>query len=428
MSEQMRKWEKILLEDYSLTPAPGHELIDLKSLGILPVAMGGAGGFNAEADIPATTADGVNTNQLWADYQRTLQMYRDWRNPFISLLTFNTTNPFDQVAAVGGTTNFEEASEYGEPVGVRIAVTPVFRGYGHKWYDLAARYTWRFLLKATSGQLDSINNAALEADTRLLFDRVMRTVFNNSTTNLLNPEGQQIHKFWNGVSIGGETPPDYRTNTFTATHNHFLGANYASSTGVAAKGDPAVPSLGLEDMYNHLRHHGYSLDNGYRIVLMANSVQTAFIRTFRAGVDPGPGLAATYDFIPAVGQPGLLIGPDVTAPSLGVNQVSAGVVPGLNTIGTYGNILIVEDDFIPTDYLFMFATGGTDNLGNPIGLRADPRLQGLQLVKGRTPDYPLIDSFYTHGLGAGVRNKGGGVVMQISAATTYTPPTAYSAA
>jgi hypothetical protein len=426
-------WERIILPDYSLQAAPGHELIDLRTLGIMPVMMGGAPGFNAEADIPATTSDGVNINQIWQDYQRILQLYRDWRDPLISLLTFNITASWEQIGASGSQSSFEEASEYGEPVGIRVQAVPYIRGYEHKWYDLAARYTWRFLLKATQAQLDAIQNVALEADSRLLFDRVMRTVFNS--TNKINAEGQVVHKFWNGVDVGGETPLTYKLTTFTATHNHYLASNTVGSVlvpnGVRTSEGAAKNTEGVENMYEHLRHHGYSLDNGYRIILMLNSQESARVRTWRANVQP-TGIAtteskvATYDFIPAVGQPGLLIGPDVTAPSLGIRQVSANAVPGLNTIGSYGNILIVEDDMVPAGYPFMFATGGTDNLNNPVAIRSDPRLQGMQLVKGRTPDYPLIDSFYTHGLGAGIRNKGAGVVLKLDTDTTYEPPAAYA--
>jgi hypothetical protein len=411
--------ELVALLDYATKANDGYELIDMRALGILPIVLGGAQGYNSEADVVTSTVDGVDLNQIWTDYRRTLDLLRDQREPYISSLTFATTASFDQVGTTGTGSTFEEASEFGEPVGLRLAGAPVLRGYGFKWYDLAARYTWRFLLKATQAQLDAINDAAIEADNRLVFDRVMRTVFN--PTNGLNAEGQVVHKFWNGVSVNGEAPPTWKQTSFTATHNHYLASNVAT---LAAKGDVAVPNLGLEDMYEHLRHHGYSIDNGYRVVAMMNSAQTALVRSWRANVDPGPGVAATYDFIPAVGQPGLLLG--ATAQPVGVSQVSANVIPGLNVIGSYGNILIVEDDIIPASYVFMYATGGTDSLSNPIAIREDPRLRGMQLVKGRTPDYPLIDSFYTHGLGTGVKNKGGGVVMQIVASTTYTAPAAYA--
>lgn len=415
--------ELVALLDYATTAAPGTELIDMEALRILPIALGGAQGYNSEGDLPSTTVDGVDINQIWTDYQRALQLLRDARDPFVSLLTFGTTRAFDQIGATGSGSSFEEASEFGEPVGLRVPTAPILRGYPFKWYDLAARFTWRFLLKADQAQLDAINNAAMEADNRLVFDRVMRTVFNN--TNGMNAEGQVVHKFWNGVAVNGETPPDYKSNTFTSTHNHYLASNIAE---LVPKDDSTVAGtqIGLEDMYEHLRHHGYSLDNGYRVVAMMNSAQTAAVRTWRAGVDASVSGTSipTYDFIPATGQPGLLLG--ATAQPVGVSQVSPNSVPGLNTIGSYGNILIVEDDLIPAGYVFMYATGGTDSLSNPIALRSDPRLQGVQLIKGRTPDYPLIDSFYTHGLGAGVKNKGAGVVLQVVASTSYTPPSAYS--
>lgn len=417
------KRELIALLDYATKPQAGYELIDFGALGILPIALGGAQGFNSEGDLPSTTVNGVDLNQIWTDYQRTLQLLRDQRDPIISLLTFQTTRAFDQIGATGNGSSFEEASEFGEPVGIRVSGAPLLRGYDFKWYDLAARYTWRFLLKADSTQLDAINNAAMEADNRLVFDRVMRTIFNN--TNKTNAEGQTVHKFWNGVNVGGETPPDYKSNTFTATHNHYLASNIAE---LVPKDDTTVAGtqIGLEDMYEHLRHHGYSLDNGYRVIVMMNSAQTAVLRTWRANTDVSVSgtSVATYDFIPAVGQPGLLLG--ATAQPVGVTQVSSNAVAGLNTIGSYGNMLIVEDDLVPAGYVLMFATGGQESLNNPVAIRSDPRLQGVQLIKGRTPDYPLIDSFYTHGLGSGIRNKGAGAVLQIVASTSYTPPTAYS--
>lgn len=417
------KRELVALLDYATTAHEGMELIDMHALGIMPIVLGGAQGFNSEGDLPSTTQDGVDVNQIWTDYQRALQLLRDQRQPLISFLTFSTTSAYDQIGASGSGGSFEEASEFGEPVGLRVPAVPYLRGYDFKWYDLAARYTWRFLLKATQAHLDTINNAAIEADNRLMFDRIMRTVFNS--TNKMNAEGQTVHKFWNGVAVNGEAPPDYKTNTFTSTHNHYLASNTASF--LPKDSSTAGTQLGLEDMYEHLRHHGYSLDRGFRIVAMMNSVQTAVIRTWRAGVDADPGADTslpTYDFIPAVGQPGLLLG--ATAQPVGVTQVSANAIPGMNVIGSYGNMLIVEEDLVPAGYVAMFATGGPDSLENPIAVREDPRLRGMQLIKGRTPDYPLIDSFYTHGFGTGVKNKGSGVIMQIVASTTYTPPSAYS--
>ncbi len=50
-----------------------------------------------------------------------------------------------------------------------------------------------------------------------------------------------------------------------------------------------------------------------------------------------------------------------------------------------------------------------------IGLRehANPSFSGLRLIRGNKPDYPLIESYYVHGIGAGVRQRGGAAVMQV---------------
>ena len=59
-----------------------------------------------------------------------------------------------------------------------------------------------------------------------------------------------------------------------------------------------------------------------------------------------------------------------------------------------------------------------------VGLRehVNTSLRGLRLVKGPNPDYPLIDSFYQRGFGTGVRQRGGAVVMKITAGS-YSAPT-----
>ncbi len=112
-------------------------------------------------------------------------------------------------------------------------------------------------------------------------------------------------------------------------------------------------------------------------------------------------------------------------------QVSGGRVPatyrGLRAIGTYGEMLIVEDDLFPVGYVLIVGSGGAANLNNPVGIREhkNPNLRGLRLVKGRDADYPLIDSFYNVGLGTGIRQRGGAAVMQIKASGSYTPPTEY---
>lgn len=361
-------------------------------------------GYNERGDVITETTDGFPLNRMWDEFQRTIRMWNAQRDALTNLLTFNVTAliegvryPIEQ--------DFQEASEFGEPTGIRLG--PSFRmGYDFKWWDLAIRYTWMFLAEATTAQLTALNNTALEADNRLMFTRVMKQIFNSTTkTADIDGESVNVYPFYNGDSM---VPPKWKNTTHSTGHNHYL-----------ESGATTVDSGDLDAMAAHLTHHGYTQITGYRLVLLVNQAQGATIRTFRSADGD------LFDFIPAAGVGG---GVYLPANSGIVGQVAVTNIPGLNTIGTYGQFTIVEEDYIPAGYMFGFATGGELAIGNPVGIRQheNASLQGLRLVKGRDNDYPLIDSFYLHGMGTGVRHRGAGVVMEIGNGGTYTVPAAYA--
>jgi hypothetical protein len=128
--------------------------------------------------------------------------------------------------------------------------------------------------------------------------------------------------------------------------------------------------------------------------------------------------------VPAAGQPGFYIPTDVQLVNGG--QV-ANSYRGMNVIGNYGPMLVVEEDYVPTGYLALIGSGGQANLQNVVGIRehSNPSLRGLRLVKGPNPDYPLVESFFQRGFGTGVRQRGAAVVTQITASGTYATPAAY---
>ena len=150
------------------------------------------------------------------------------------------------------------------------------------------------------------------------------------------------------------------------------------------------------------------------IVALMNRREATVARTWRVANGD------SNDFIPAVGTPGQFLPKDVEL----FGGQPANQYRGLNVIGSYGDVLILEEDTIPVGYVPMIATGGAANLNNPVGLRehSNPSLRGLRLVKGPNPDYPLIDSFYNRGFGTGVRQRGGAIIMQITASASYTKP------
>jgi hypothetical protein len=404
-----------------LTPTPTPELVlpntanralpgpfedFLLGMGVDPILLelsfeGADRGTNQAADVITETLDGADLNAMWREFQTTVNIWNRDRNALVNVLTFGVTNPVERVR-YPVEEDFEEATEFGEPKGIRLG--PSFNmGYDFKWYDLAIRYTWLFLAESTQAQLRALNNSALEADNRLMFTKILRAIFNNvNRSATINEQAVNVYPFYNN---DGTTPPSYHGNTFASSHNHYL-----------VSGGATVDSGDLDALETHLTEHGYNINSGYKLVLMVNRAQGTVIRQFR--VSDGD----KYDFIPSAGYGGGVIlqqGQIIARPTGGVS--------GLLEIGTYGPWIIVEDDYVPAGYMLGIATGGERNLTNPVGIREheNANLRGLQLVKGREPDYPLIDSFYRHGFGTGIRHRGGGVVMQVKASGTYDIPAAY---
>jgi hypothetical protein len=365
----------------------------------------GNAGYHDTRDVLVTNStDGVDYNDMWAEFQATVTLQNSERQAIIDFLTFDVTANIETVAQLSSA-KFERASEYGEPRGIRQKPTSFSLGYDFGWYDLGARYTWQFLADASSGQVTAIHSAALDADNRLVFEVVLSALYNNvNRTAVIDDLEVPVKALYNA---DGTVPPTYKTNVFDGTHNHYLTSGAATIT----SGD-------LDDLIEHLRHHGYDKTNGVTQVLLVNSREGKVIRGFRQANGD------TYDFIPSVNEPQDLI---LEATQVVSGGRPAGTYGGLNVIGKYGDVLIIEDDLFPVGYVVIVGTGGRQNLNNPVGLRQHqrPELRGLRLVKGRDADYPLIDSFYNRGIGTGIRQRGGSAVMQITANPAYTPPTQY---
>lgn len=397
---------------FSTMPKNGMELVNLRELGILPGARGGAPrqGTHVAADVVTQTADGRDLNDLWRDYAEMLNAVNGQRQAIIRFLTFPVTSPLEMVPQVGDGVDFEEASEFGEPVGARIQPTYFNMAYGFKWYDLAARYTWQYLADATQTMVDSVANASVEAFYRRQLLDLFRCVFNPTNVKAnIQQQPYDVYKFYNGAD--SVVPPTYKNNSFLSSHTHYKTTNNASLLGSH-----------LDGLLDDFASHGYGLENGYRTVIMVNSAQGNVIRGFRSTANGGSG---RFDFIPSQGQPGQIMLQNQTI--IGQRQ-APDTLEGLSVIGTYGNAYIVVDDWMPVGYLFAFVTGGSESLGNPVGLRehANTGLRGLRLVKGRNADYPLIDSFWAAGFGYGVRHRGAGQILQVVASATYTTPAQYA--
>lgn len=398
-----------MLTSSSLPRKFGSELIPL-----LVGLRGSERGFNTEGDVITQTVDGVPLNNIWAEFRQAVDLVNRQRQGIVDFLTYTVANPVVTVPQFGGGSDFEVASEFGVPRAVRQEASYFQMGFDFEWYDSAVRYTWKFLAEATAEQITSLNAAILEADNRLVFNEVMKTLFspaNRVATITNNP--YTVYSLYNA---DGTVPPQYKTTTFTGTHSHYI-------TSGAAVVDPKD----LEDLMLLVTEHGFSPDNGVDLVIMVNKTEGDRIRQFRSlsnGSAAGSTYVGQYDFIPAQGTPALLRPTDVQQ----VGGSPAATLRGLKVIGSYGDAVIVQEDYIPSGYMVCFGTGGAESLTNPIGIRehANPGLRGLRLVKGRRDDYPLQDSYYQRGFGTGIRQRGGAAIMQITASASYTAPAVYA--
>lgn len=357
-------------------------------------------GTNERADIITQTADGADLNAMWDEFQQTIGLLNRDRTALVNLLTFNVTKNVERIRYPEGD-DFEEASEYGEPKGIRLG--PSFNlGFDFKWYDLAIRYTWMFLAESSQAEVEALNNSAIEADNRLVFVKVLSAIFDNRNREAsINGQDVPVYPFYNG---DGTVPPSWKTYTFTGTENHYL-----------TSGAATVDSGDLDDMAQKLIRKGYGTLRGYRHVLLVNNQEGKVIRKFKVASGDD------YDFLPSQNVGGgirLADGQVIGAP--------AGT-PLAGEIGTYGPWRVVEEDYIPAGYMIGFATGGERNVGNPVGIRehANASLRGLTLIPGDNNSYPLVDSYYRHGFGSGVRHRGAGVVMEVTTDATYTRPAGY---
>jgi hypothetical protein len=365
-------------------------------------AFGQEQGFNERADV-VRAADGTDLNDFWQEVQDTIRIRNADREDMISQLTYRTDEIQEEVS-VPSEVDFERASEFGQPVGIKGTAKRFFRGYDFGFYDLAIRYTWMFIAEATAQQLQNNHNLALEADIKLQFRKVMQRLFNPLNGNGFTDKNEAITTFaaYNG---DGEVPPRFKTNVFDGSHNHYT-----------ITGNTAVTPANLDALAAQTEEHGYTLQGGYKTVLWVSKQEATLIKTFRVANN------AQYDFVPNPEYYGGAVwvpnnGSYVGGPS--------GRVPG--EIGTYGPFHIVEEQYIPTGYLVSIVTGGADQLTNPVAYRehSNEAYRGLKVIPGQRSDYPLLDSFYRRGLGTGIRHRGAVAIMQVKANGTYSIPAAY---
>lgn len=366
--------------------------------------FGRENGYNERADV-IRAADGADLNEFYNEVNAAIALRNRDRTSLLDRLVARVDGVSEEITTPSEV-SFEEATEFGQPMSQKGGAARFFRGFDFKFWDLAIRYTWMYIAEADLRQLRLNNNLALEADTKLQYQKLLTRLFNplNSNGFTAKNEPVTVYAAYNG---DGEVPPAYDGTTFLGSHNHYL-----------VSGGASITAANMTTLDNALGEHGYNLPNGYELILWVNKQESAIIRTFKAGVN-----GSVYDFVP---NPNLYNG-KIWVPNNGEYVGGPGATPVKGEIGTWGPFRIVEQNAIPAGYVVGVATGGQESLGNPIGYREheNPDYRGLKLIPGQRSQYPLVDSFYRRGFGTGIRHRGALVIMQIKASGNYQVPAAY---
>lgn len=359
-------------------------------------------GVSTEADaLVSVSADGVDLNSIWEQVSAAIGAWNADRSALTSLLTFSTTNSADAIPQAASSESFEVATEFGQPESLRAPTAHLLAGYTFEDYDLATRWSWKFLRNATKEQILAQANYALEADNKLVAGTILQRLFDNTTEQ--NEWAHTVYPIFNGDS---GVPLDYLGKSFTAPHNHFL----VSGSDVMDSGD-------LEQAAKLVTEHGFGTEVSSRLLAFVNPAQAEIISTFRAGVQNNNDQIAKH-YIPSQGSPAYL------QPENIVGQVAPAQFNGLAVQGSYSNVWIVASDYIPEDYLAVLATYGPNSPSNLMGFREHVQApyRGLRRIPGPVAAYPIQEAFFSRSFGVGVRRRGQAAVVQIKAAGNYDVP------
>jgi hypothetical protein len=369
-----------------------------------------SGGIGTEGDLVFTTEDGVPINNLWAEAQAALAIWNQGRSKLVDILTFPVVNEVETVPQVGEA-RFEIATEMGEPEGERLKISYFQLGYDFEDYDRATRFTWKFLRDADAQQVRAVTNALFQADEITIFKNVMAAIFDNENRVAdIRNRAYNVYSLYNGTD--GVVPPSYRGTSFTSNHSHYM-----------VSGNTEIDSGDLEDAYENIAEHGYTIEAGTQIVVLMNRAQLKKVRLWRQGEVSANTVVANYDFIPSRNQPSQFL----DSPTGLLGSLPPDTWNGLRVYGSYGDMLLIEEPFMPNNYFLMFGTGGAGNLQNLVGFREhkNPFYRGLRILQGNDQNYPLVESYFARAFGTGIRQRAGAVVMQIKGAGSYEVPATF---
>ncbi len=391
--------------------APALTFADCPMIDGVPVApifggeQSGQMGIIQAGDALAThTADGVDLNTIWAELVEGFDAWNQHRTDLTSLLSFKTVLPGEAVPQNISSPSFEQLTEYGLPNAAGVPSSALVLGYDFGDFGSRSSFTWQALRAMTAEQVYAAINGIMHSDNRLVTGTILKRLF--TPTPKTNNEGYTCRGLYN--ADGQFVPPYLGTEFDPATTTHYW-----------KSGATQVDSGDIEDAVRAIRAKGYGRDASSQILILASSIESENIQTFRQGEESRTGgPVAKHSFIPSAKAPAYL------QPDNIIGTPISGEFHGIECLGSYGPAWLVESAFVPDGYVAVVATSGPNAQNNVVGVREHPveSYRGLLAVPGGI-HYPMTDSTYIRSFGVGVRQRGAAVAIQIGSGTDYTAPT-----
>lgn len=323
---------------------------------------------------------------LAAAIREYLDYYNAALNSFLGLYAIRTTEYTERYYSGAEAGRLRPSDQYGRGL-ISRAPDPTYFDVAYpidQWDDRLG-WTALFMSYATGQQINDEFIASQERDKNTLMAALFTSLFfkANYTWEDENHGTLSIKRLLNA---DGTVPPRWRSNSFSGSHQHYLGT------------DGAVDYDFLVSVYEHLREHGYGSD----VVL-------------EVAPDVGTTISELDEFYEAQ---------DTVDPRINFSNAdtpTTATVTNNRAIGRIANMEVRVNEDFQDGYGFATDVDGEP----PIAMREDPidALRGFRIMNDTPSDqFPLTNAYMVRRAGFGIRNRVNGVCFSVNASTTYDDP------
>ncbi len=318
------------------------------------------------------TIDNISANDLYNKYLGWIDEYNtspEYVSEFISRVSVKIDKPNAVLSEAH--LEFVESADLYMPDWQKAKETSL--PVELKYYALGQAFTRRFINSSSSYELDERTKKAISADQRLIMKKYFGTMLTKSATG-----------FYHGSTY---IPPNYKNNTFTSSHQHYVMSNLGA-------GDAVWDIDDIRWVKEHILEHGYSALN---LHLYANSNTIRDIE----------GWATWYAAANTTVQTPL------------TDKLSTeGFAQGVSIEG----FVLHHEEWIPDDYM-LFLSQDEPCMAERVHPNTSAR--GLTLIPGKNSNCQLEDSYYERAIGVAVIAKGSGVMMYNTTGSSWINPSGF---